>query len=191
MTPRGSVALGTMAAPGVSRVEDSFFTEFFTEMRPRMVRFIRARLSLDMAEDLASETMLTLWRKGLPPPADEIALRQRRTLAYLIAVGHIRNFERKLASEARLAEGIGGATLRIHGSLDDPTFEAVVPGALAKVIDGMERLDRQVLNLMIAGFGTGEIADILGINPKAASMRLSRARDRLRTRLAEEVNQDV
>lgn len=185
-------AHGTGTASGMRAVVESvFFAEFFTEMRPKIVRFIRARLPLDMAEDLASETMLTLWRKDLPPPVGAVALRQRRTLTYMIAVGHIRNLERKLAAEARLAEAVGGATLQIHGSTEDPTFNAIVPDSLAITIASMEQRDQEALHLMIVGFGTGEIADILGISAKAASMRLCRARDRLKTRLqSEEVSHD-
>ena len=47
----------------------------------------------------------------------------------------------------------------------------------------MDDRDREALHLLIGGFRTSEIADILGITPKAASMRLCRARDRLKDRL--------
>lgn len=83
------------------------------------------------------------------------------------------------------------ATLRISGNNDDPTFEALLPDHVASRVAGLSRDDRQALNLMLAGFKTNEIADILEVTPKAASMRLSRAKDRLRAKMTGEVMRDV
>lgn len=153
----------------------SFYGEYFAEMLPKVRRFISARFDTSVAEDLASETMLSVWRKGLPAPQNDVELAQLRSLTYKIAVGHICNSRRRSHVEARHADE--GRLRVIPG--DDPTFEAVVPGALAAAIATLEFADRQAVNLMIVGFRTVEIADILGITPKAASMRLARARQRL------------
>jgi RNA polymerase sigma-70 factor (ECF subfamily) len=57
----------------------------------------------------------------------------------------------------------------------------------AQVREVMEELsppDREILSLRYAlDYDTGEIADILSINPTAVHMRLSRARQRLAERL--------
>lgn len=160
---------------------DAFYADFFTQMLPEVHKFIRARFSPAQAEDLANETMLSLWRKEVPVPRDETELSQLRQLTYRIAIGHILNAQRKTDHEMDAAER---AVLRIvPGS--DPTFEAVVPDPLAQAIDSLGFTDRQAVNLLISGFGTSEIADILGISPKAASMRLARARERLERRIRE------
>ncbi|GHH40804.1 RNA polymerase sigma factor [Streptomyces candidus] len=160
-------------------MRDVFYSEFFADMLPKVHRFIRARFPSGLAEDLASETMLTIWRKEVPVPTDDVGLRQLRTLTYKIALGHISNAERKGARESgALQQGM----LRCIPGVD-PTYEAVVPVVLAEAIAQLDHNDRQAVNLMIAGFRTAEIAEILGITEKAASMRLARARKRLDRRL--------
>ncbi len=159
-----------------------FYADYFAEMLPKIHKFIRARFPSAQAEDLANETMLSLWRKRIPVPVDDIELRQLRRLTYKIALGHIVNAQRKAAREL---EAFEHAVLRIVPGAD-PTYEAIVPAALAEAISRLDFNDRQAVNLLIAGFRTGEIADILGISPKAASMRLARARQRLDRRLHEE-----
>lgn len=172
-------------------MDSAYFNDFYADMRPRIARFIRARFPFDLAEDLANETMLTLWQKNPKTPTDDAGLRQLRAFTYAIAVGHIRNAERKLATEAKLSSALSEATLRISGNNDDPTFEALLPDHVASRVAGLSRDDRQALNLMFAGFKTNEIADILEVTPKAASMRLSRAKDRLRAKMTGEVMRDV
>lgn len=159
-----------------------FYADYFADMLPKIHRFIRARFPAAQAEDLANETMLSLWRKRIPVPVDDTELRQLRRLTYKIALGHVVNAQRKAAREL---EAFEHAVLRIvPGS--DPTYEAIMPAALAQAIARLDFNDRQAVNLLIAGFRTGEIADILGITPKAASMRLARARQRLDRRLHDE-----
>lgn len=171
-------------------MDAAYFEGFYADMRPKIARFVRARFPFELAEDLANETMLTLWRKDPRTPTTESDLRQLRSFAYAIAVGHIRNAERRLATEGRLtdelsaAEAVAGGSLRIHGPDRDPTFEAVVPSAAAEAIRSLRADDQQAINLLVAGLTTAEIADILGIAPKAASMRLSRAKERLRSAMA-------
>ncbi|MFE9459003.1 RNA polymerase sigma factor [Streptomyces californicus] len=160
-------------------MRDAFYVEFFSGMFPKVHRFIRARFRSGLAEDLASETMLTVWRKQVPVPTDDVGLRQLRALTYKIALGHISNAEKRRAREAdALHRGIPRVTPEA-----DPTYEAVVPVVLAEEVARLDSNDRQGVNLMIAGFRTAEIADILGITEKAASMRLVRARKRLGRRL--------
>lgn len=166
----------------VAELSHIFYADYFAEMLPKIHKFIRARFPSAQAEDLANETMLSLWRKRIPVPVDDIELRQLRRLTYKIALGHILNAQRKAAREL---EALERAVLKIVPGAD-PTYEAIVPAALAQVIAKLELNDRQAVNLLIAGFRTNEIADILGITPKAASMRLVRARERLDRRLHEE-----
>lgn len=171
-------------------MRDAFWAEFCADMLPKVHRFIRARFDSELAEDLASETMVTLLRKKIRVPVDEVELRQLRALTYKIAAGHISNEQKKTA---RHAEALQGGMLRVIPG-EDPTYEAVVPLVLAELIARLDFNDRQAVNLMIAGFRTAEIADILGITAKAASMRLARARERLERLLApgeEEVDDDV
>jgi len=170
-------------------VDAAYCEVFYAEMRPKIARFIRARFPFDLAEDLANETMLTLWRKDARTPTTETELRQLRSFTYAIAIGHVRNAERKMVTEGKLSDelaaaAVTGGVLRIHGPDRDPTFEAVVPSSAGDAIRKLRADDQQAINLLVAGLTTAEIADILGITPKAASMRLSRAKDRLRSTMA-------
>ncbi|MFT4009369.1 MAG: sigma-70 family RNA polymerase sigma factor [Nocardioidaceae bacterium] len=167
-------------------MDKEFFTEFYEDMRPKITRFIRARFPFEMAEDLANDTMVTLLRHDPPTPTDEVELRQLRSFAYQAALGHILNAERRLVTEEKLGPTVvADVTLRIQCDTQDPTFEAVLPQMLADAVAELPEVDRQAVSLMAAGLKTGEIADILAIPFKTASMRLSRARRRLRELLTE------
>lgn len=171
-------------------MDSSYFGDFYAEMLPKVHRYIWARFPSPLAEDLANETMLTLWRKDLPTPGDDVARRQLRTMTYKIALGLVMNAQRRVAREEAVA---GAPTMMIVGG-DDPTYEAVVPARVTEAIADLAFADRQALNLLLAGFRTNEIADILDIEPKAASMRLSRAKTRLASALGatqEEVADDA
>ncbi|MEI2711779.1 MAG: RNA polymerase sigma factor [Nocardioides sp.] len=160
---------------------DAFWADFLVDMLPKVHRFIRARFKAELAEDLASDTLVTLLQKQVSPPKDESELLQLRSLTYKIAARHISNAEKKARRQAKVLEQ---GMLRVTPGVD-PTYEAVVPLDLAAAIAQLDFNDRQAVNLMIAGFRTAEIAEILGITAKAASMRLARARERLSQRLAE------
>lgn len=166
----------------------SFFDEYYDEMLPKIHKYIYARFPCDLAEDLANETMLTLWTKDVDAPKNADELRQLRAFTYSIAFNLMLNAQRKAERGAR---ALDRGVLQVGGSTDDPTYEAVAPLALAADIRSLDAGTRHVINLLIAGFGTSEIADILAVTPKAASMRVSRARGRLedlRRRCDEEVN---
>ncbi|GAA4364908.1 hypothetical protein [Nocardioides caricicola] len=151
---------------------------FYAEIRARLVRFIRARLPADVADDLASETLLTLWGKRPAAPVDDVSVRRLRAFTYAIAIGHVRNAERRLATDGKLVGALAAAALRDSAISHDPARSAVGLYDLERAIRALSNGDQQVLRLLAAGFRVGEIA------PKAASMRVRRARERLRERLA-------
>lgn len=160
-------------------MESEAFTVFYHQMVPSLVRFIGRRLTPELAEDVAHDTMITLWRKNPPAPLDDHDLRRLRAFAYLIAAGHMRNAERKIAGERGMLAVICNDGL-LESPRADPTAEAVLPGRLDALLPHLRPDDRRALVLLSAGFKTAEIAELLHVSPKAASMRLRRARDRLR-----------
>ncbi|WP_374587127.1 RNA polymerase sigma factor [Pimelobacter simplex] len=160
-------------------MDSEFFAAFYCDMVPQLVRFVGRRLPTDSAEDVAHDTMITLWRKDPPSPGDDQDLGRLRALAFLIAAGHVRNAERKAASERRLLEAIASETALPPASTD-PTAEAVLSDRLQALLSQERPDDRRALGLLSLGFKTAEIADVLEVSPKAASMRLRRAIDRLR-----------
>lgn len=137
-----------------------------------------------MADDLASETLLTLWGKRPAAPVDDISVRRLRAFTYAIAIGHVRNAERRLATDGKLVGALAAAALRDSAISHDPARSAVGLYDLERAIRALSNSDQQVLRLLAAGFRVGEIAARLEIAPKAASMRVRRARERLRERLA-------
>ena len=156
------------------------FDAFYAEMRPKVARFIRARFPGDAVDDLTSETLLTLWCKDVPAPRDAPALARLRALTYAIAVGHIRNARRRLDVERRLVEAVGAACRdRLLGMEQSSPAQTLVE-AIEEAVEKLAETDRHVLELDLAGLRSAEVAELLRISPKAASMRLSRARVRLR-----------
>lgn len=169
-------------------MDDEFLSGFFRHMRPRLFQFARRRLDVETAHEVALEAMVTLWRKGIPNPTDETELRQLQSLAYRVVEGHMRNALRSKKQRENLNDALE-AQLRVGVGEHDETVEHAVPAATTELIAKMSQSDREVLSLYIDGYRTAEIAEILGCSPKAASMRLARARKNLQT-LAGEVMED-
>jgi RNA polymerase sigma-70 factor (ECF subfamily) len=138
-------------------------------------------MNSDTALDIAQETFLRLWKQW---EAGENIINPR---AWLLRVAR------------NLAEDYAKSAFRRNGTHPPQTMNGVKSKALmpleslereetfAQVREVMEELsppDREILSLRYAlDYDTGEIADILSINPTAVHMRLSRARQRLAERL--------
>ena len=145
-------------------------------------------LNADVALDIMQEAFLRLWKQGQ-------------------AGGYIQNPRAWLLRVARnLAEDYAKSSFRRNGTQAPATLNGV-RGRDPMPLDRMERdetsqqlrdeldklpaADREILTLRYAlDYSATEIADFLEINATAVHMRLSRARQRLAQKLAEQgVNQ--
>jgi RNA polymerase sigma-70 factor (ECF subfamily) len=138
-------------------------------------------LNADIALDIMQEAFLRLWKQWQD---GEVILNPRAWLlrvARNLAEDHAKSsFRRNGTQPPHTMNGVRGHDPMPLDSLErEETF--------AQLRDVMEQLsdsDREILTLRYAlDYNAGEIGDMLGINPTAVHMRLSRARQRLADKL--------
>jgi len=141
-------------------------------------RFLARRTDPDTADDVLADTLLVLWRRLDDVPAGDEAL----PWAYAVARNALANAERGARRQRRLAHRITVT--------DPPTEVAPEPDAgVERVTAALERLrtdEAELLRLWAwEQLGAAEIATVLGLTPNAVSIRLHRARGKLREILEE------
>lgn len=152
------------------------FDEFFRVYYPGVVRFVKAVYPRVDAEDVAAATFATVWTHfGRVPP-----LYPRPWLLGVVR-NIIRNRDRAGRREVAVFEKLISQRGRTSASLsnDDVLFEDVEPvlAAMRKLREG----DQEILMLATWGeLAPEELAIALGVTTNAATVRLHRARRRLR-----------
>ncbi len=162
-----------MASP----LEESFRT-LWDAHGPGLTRVARsyARTRAEQ-EDLIQEIGLGVWR-ALPGFRGECS---QRTFAYRIA----HNLGLNHATRRRTAEPEKDAP----DPRPDPEARVGEAQGRERLFEAIRRLAlpyRQVITLALEDLSPQEIADILGLTPNNAAVRLSRARDMLRAALVEQ-----
>lgn len=154
---------------------DVVFSEVFRATYPDVLAFLRRRVDASVAEDLAAETFTIAWAQRAQLP--------REARPWLFGVA--RNL---VASDRRVQGRRRRLELRIRAERpaagEDPialvTTGIDLQAAWARLSDG----DREALALVAWDGLTGrEAAQVLGCTRAAFSVRLSRARRRLRRHL--------
>jgi RNA polymerase sigma-70 factor (ECF subfamily) len=153
----------------------------FEELAPDLIepvrRFLARRTDAATADDVLSETLLVCWRRLEEVPEEPVPW------AYAVARRCLANAERGARRQQRVAARI---------SVVDPPRETVPgpgeePGPDHRLADAMAALraeDAELLRLWAwEQLGPGEIAVVLDITANAASIRLHRAREKLREQL--------
>ncbi|MBA8801971.1 RNA polymerase sigma-70 factor (ECF subfamily) [Nocardioides ginsengisegetis] len=138
-------------------------------------RFLARRTDPATAEDVLAETLLVCWRRLEDLPAEPLPY------AYGVARHCLANAERSARRQERLAAKIA--------AVDPP--RATVPGPgedgddeLAEALARLRPDDAELLRLWAwEQLGPGEIATVLDITSNAASIRLHRARQKLKEAL--------
>lgn len=133
-------------------------------------RYLRRRTDATTADDVLGDALLVMWRRfdDIPPEA---------TLAwcYGVARGCLANAVRGSQRQLRLVRRLAREPEPVDAT-DDP----VLAEALAALPEG----DREVLRLWAwEQLTPGEIAVVLDVTPNAASIRLHRAKSKLRAEL--------
>lgn len=136
-------------------------------------RFLARRTDPDTADDVLADTLLVLWRRLDDVPADDEAL----PWTYAVARNALANAERGARRQRRLAHRIT--------VVDPPAEAAPEPDPVdERVTAALERLrpdEAELLRLWAwEQLGPAEIATVLGLTPNAVSIRLHRARGKLR-----------
>ena len=158
---------------------DEEFARLLLEHRGALIRYALRRVSdLSSAEDLVAEVFVVAWRRRdqLPPREEE--------MFWLYGVAHnvlrnmVRSRGRSLRLEARLASERQG-----EAPASSVDFTALGEGLVALAED-----DQEILRLVYwEGLSLREVGAVLDCTEKAAGIRVSRARSRLREVMAERV----
>jgi RNA polymerase sigma-70 factor (ECF subfamily) len=150
----------------------------FEELAPRLIeplrRFLARRTDPATADDVLAETLLVCWRRLDDVPEDALPW------AYGVARNCLANAERSGRRQERLAAKIS--------VVDPPPETAPAPdegdAALAEAMAALRAEDAELLRLWAwEQLTPAEIAAVLDITSNAASIRLHRARERLRDQL--------
>lgn len=154
------------------------FQKVARDVEGPVFRFVRRRASREIADEVVADTLLVLWRR-----LDEVAAGGE--IAYCLGVAR-RSLANRLRSDRRQNRLIGrlsSSFTRGHPptAADLDTSENT---ALHEALDHLTRGDRELLTMWAwDGLEAREIGAVLDITPNAASIRLHRAKDRLREHL--------
>jgi RNA polymerase sigma-70 factor (ECF subfamily) len=151
------------------------FEELAILLMEPLRRFLARRTDPDTAQDVLSETLLVCWRRLDEVPDD------RLPWAYGVARHCLANAERARRRQSRLAARIL--------ALDPPAAAAAEPAEppderLHTALGRLRPLDVEIVRLWAwEDLGPAQIAAALELTPNAVSIRLHRARGRLRAEL--------
>lgn len=157
-------------------VQQKQFSSLFDANHSDIWRYVRRRvLTSADADDVAADVFATAWRRAgdLPEPAEQ------RLWLFGVARNLLLNHRRSLLRQDRLVARLSVVTLR------DPVVEIVErDDSLWRALAMLSSDDRDLL-LMRAWdqLSVTDIALLLDCSPNAASLRLHKARARLRSAL--------
>ena len=140
-------------------------------VRDPLARFLARRVPVDEVEDLFAETMVVIWRRLADVP-------EEAEVAWTLGVARrvVANHRRGVSRWRRLVDRVGLAEPRASSDVSLGTDPALAT-AMARLSSG----DAEILRLSVWDeLAPREIAIALGISPNAASIRLRRAKARLR-----------
>jgi RNA polymerase sigma-70 factor (ECF subfamily) len=152
--------------------------ERFEAVAPGLIeplrRFLARRTDAATADDVLADTLLVCWRRLDELPGEPLPW------AYGVARNCLANAERGARRQQRVAARIA--------TLDPPSSSVPGPEAtdapLAEALAALRPDDAELLRLWAwEQLTPAEIATVLGISPNAASIRLHRAREKLRAAL--------
>jgi RNA polymerase sigma-70 factor (ECF subfamily) len=159
----------------LSETSDSDRLEaLFREHYEAVLAFARRRASLQVADDVAAETFAIAWRKAHEIPRDP--------LPWLLGVAR-----RVLSTQRRSAERRGRLRKRLSDTVEPVQPVGGTDARLGAALDRLPERDREAL-LLVAweGLTPHEAAAVVGMTPTGFSVRLHRARRRLRRALESE-----
>jgi RNA polymerase sigma-70 factor, ECF subfamily len=166
-----------------SRREPGCFARIFDRHAAEILRYAHARLGPDLAEDITAETFLAAFRRR---DSYDASRPDARPWLYGIAVRQIGKHRRAESRYRRMLQSVPAERLTEDfgdRSAERVTAEQLRPRLVA-VLDGLPRLDRELLLLVAwAGLTYEESAQALGVTVSAARSRLNRVRVRTRKEL--------
>lgn len=161
------------------------FTRYYRDHYPQVLAFCRRRTVSDasgqIAEDLTAETFARAWR-GMDKLAD-----QTNPLPWLYGIArnvvgeYYRSQQRHPEHSAvHMEQGHNSAALTDSLAAADETSAIDLSLDIGKALSRLPGDDRELLMLTAwEGLSPKEVAEVLGIAPTAARVRIHRARARL------------
>jgi RNA polymerase sigma-70 factor, ECF subfamily len=151
------------------------FAEIHRDNRMRLIRFCRGFLGArPEADDLFQEIMLQVWR-GL----DGFEQRsQASTWLYRIAVNTALLYRHRMRRRGEPEAMDDTVPAKSPSPLDQAEWNEQLE-VLFRALAAMPPHDRLLATLLLEGFTYKEMADILGISPNYAGVRVSRLRQKL------------
>jgi RNA polymerase sigma-70 factor (ECF subfamily) len=136
-------------------------------------RYARRRVHPDSVDDVVSETMLVLWRR-----LDDVPQHRQLPWVYGVARKVISNHRRAVTRHLRL---VGRVEVEPR---QEATGDGPLDAELATALATLSETDRELLHLWAwEQLDPSEIAVVQGLTPNAASIRLHRAKGKLKKNL--------
>ena len=138
-------------------------------------RYLRRRTDTASADDVLGDILLVLWRR-----LDDVPTDLPLPYAYGVARGCLANNRRSALRQERVVHRLAQQHRADDGDPADP-----LDGALAEALDALPDADRELLRLWAwEQLAPSEIAVVLGISANAVSIRLHRAKGKLKELLS-------
>lgn len=165
---------------------DAAFQAIAVEHGPSLSRMARGyEADTDRQRDLVQEILVAIWRAL---PAFEGRSSERTwalRIAHNVAVTHVVKGTRDRLSTCVSIEDLAEGRL----PASDPAEQAEARDAvrrLAQLVRALRPGDRQIILLHLEGLGATEIAEVAGITPENAAVKVHRIKGALKTALAKE-----
>lgn len=154
--------------------DESGFSSMFQSTYDDVCRYlIRRGVTSAVSRELASDVFEVAWRKW--PPAPSAAM---RPWLFKTASLVLNNHRRKVSNEADAIDHLRTRRASANASTSEEVLDVIA------VLGSLGDADQEVLRLTAwEGLSPPEIAEVLGITTNAATVRLHRARRRLRAAL--------
>lgn len=176
-SPPGDAIMAGVA-PAQEGEEAAAFRQIFEAMYDDLVRFTERRVAEAAVDDVVADTFLVAWRRFDELPADPAEL---RTWLFAVARRTLANANRGRRRSQAVAVRVASQPARRD---DDDAAHVAQRVDLARAFRRLSSRDQEALALVAwDGLTPTEAARALEITPSAFSVRLSRARRRLREHL--------
>ena len=141
-------------------------------------RYLRRRTDPATADDVLGDVLLVLWRR-----LDDVPAELPLPYAYGVARGSLANSRRSAVRQERVVQRLAQQYRPAQESDGDPV--------LAEALEALPEADRELLRLWAwEQLAPRELALVLGISANAVSIRLHRAKQKLKEVLAARKDED-
>lgn len=156
---------------------EAAFDDHYTDV----VAFLRRRLPAESVQDAAADVFLVAWKRIDEFP-DGLPRNWLLGVAYRVASQAYRGTRRR----RRLEEELSRQRQAVSADIEDEAAARDEVDVVFAAMQEISRSDRDLIQLAaLDGLSHAEIGEIIGTSTENVAVRLSRARQRLRTRVEE------